>query len=108
MSGFSDLGYFRLVEKRNQRRVPPPLFACRAQNLCLQRRRNEEVSFVAEESHLRLDGGNLPSALGTQQDTHDTCDSEAGLRGQLAPLLFVNEDEVRIEIRRQGNRLGLS
>lgn len=66
------------------------------------------MGFIAEEIHLRLDGGNLTSALGAKQDSQDTCDGEAGPRCQLTPLLFVNEDEVRMEVSRQGNRFGLS
>ena len=66
------------------------------------------MGFGAEEIHLRLDGSNLTCVLGAKQDSQDTCDGEADPRCQLAPFLFVKEHEVRIDFRRQGNRLRLS
>jgi len=66
------------------------------------------VGFRAEKIHLGLYGGNLASPLRAKQDTENTCDGQPGPRCQLSPLLLVNQDPVRIQFSRQGNRLGLS
>lgn len=109
-----------LVEKCDLRRMPrkaPTVHADRREllllagcrkNLLLQLRRDEEVGFGAEEIQLWLDGSDLACSLGAKQDSQGACDGEADPRCQLAPLLLVKEHEVRLDFRRQGNRLCLS
>ena len=58
------------------------------------------MGFGAEEIQFRFDGGNLARMLGSQYDSQNSCNSETRLGSQLASFLFIDKNDLCLEVCR--------